>query len=595
MVDEKNVKTPNEESNIDQINSVFNNSSNDDGVSESSEPIVEIEEEHMPVASKNISKETKKDNSKPIKVAKKPEHKEKNKTVIPAIIPAVKPITKEVKVHNTSAKNVEKKSELKAKPVENLKSKSVKTFKKNKPTVIAKIAKPLPEAKMKKEKNTKQNKKHHKKSKSNKSMLLWIGIGILALLIIIAAIIYVPKLFSSKQSPKTETTNTVAATVNGETIYLQTVLAEYNKLNPVLKSAYSVESILNKSIDELLLLQEAKAQDIVIKSADIQKEIDAIKIQNQLSDSQLELALEQQNMTLKDLELSIEKSLQIRILLNDTILKDINITNEQITAYYNTNIANYAVPQKVTVQHILIAVTPNVTESQAKAQIDQINTELTATNFCDLVTKYSADAGSIATCGTYTFAKGDFNNPEFENPSFDLNVGETTIVKTIFGYHLIKKLESLPKTTKALSEVSTDIQTTLHDEIAQNRFELFMKELQQKAVIVNYLTKLDNANATVIPVVSNLDEFAKCLTVKDAKFYGAYWCAHCNNQKTLFGDSLKYVQYIECAVEGQPQVQTKECTTAGISGYPTWIINGKTYPGEQSLDSLAKLTGCVAP
>jgi len=106
----------------------------------------------------------------------------------------------------------------------------------------------------------------------------------------------------------------------------------------------------------------------------------------------------------------------------------------------------------------------------------------------------------------------------------------------------------------------------------------------------------ENSTTTVTPVVTttNLDDFAKCITSKGAVFYGASWCEHCNNQKTMFGESLQYVKYVECAVEGQPQVQTPECTAAGISGYPTWIINNQSYPGEQTIESLAKLTGCTA-
>jgi hypothetical protein len=122
-----------------------------------------------------------------------------------------------------------------------------------------------------------------------------------------------------------------------------------------------------------------------------------------------------------------------------------------------------------------------------------------------------------------------------------------------------------------------------------------MEDLRQKAVIVNYLTKVDSNETVLVPVSTNLDVFAKCITDKGAIFYGAYWCSHCNNQKKSFGDSIKYIKYVECAVEGQPQVQTADCTKAGIGGYPTWIINGKSYPGEQSMANLAKLTGCATP
>lgn len=31
------------------------------------------------------------------------------------------------------------------------------------------------------------------------------------------------------------------------------------------------------------------------------------------------------------------------------------------------------------------------------------------------------------------------------------------------------------------------------------------------------------------------DDFAKCLSEKGVKFYGAFWCSHCANQKAMFG------------------------------------------------------------
>lgn len=81
-------------------------------------------------------------------------------------------------------------------------------------------------------------------------------------------------------------------------------------------------------------------------------------------------------------------------------------------------------------------------------------------------------------------------------------------------------------------------------------------------------------------------EFAQCLTDKGVKMYGTEWCQHCKNQKELFGDSFKFVDYVDC--DGNKD----ECTAAGIRGYPTWIINGEQYAGEQKLSKLAELSEC---
>src|SRR5580698_8173932 len=58
---------------------------------------------------------------------------------------------------------------------------------------------------------------------------------------------------------------------------------------------------------------------------------------------------------------------------------------------------------------------------------------------------------------------------------------------------------------------------------------------------------------------SRLDAFAKCLTAKQAKMYGAFWCPHCEEQKEMFGSSFKYAPYTECGIKGS-RALTQACT-----------------------------------
>ena len=85
---------------------------------------------------------------------------------------------------------------------------------------------------------------------------------------------------------------------------------------------------------------------------------------------------------------------------------------------------------------------------------------------------------------------------------------------------------------------------------------------------------------------TGLESFAQCLTENDAVMYGAYWCGHCKQQKEDFGDAFALINYVECTEE------TETCTAAGIQGFPTWIIDGELFPGRQSFERLASLTGC---
>jgi len=83
------------------------------------------------------------------------------------------------------------------------------------------------------------------------------------------------------------------------------------------------------------------------------------------------------------------------------------------------------------------------------------------------------------------------------------------------------------------------------------------------------------------------------LREKGAKFYGAYWCGHCYEQKRRLGaEAMKSVQYFECAKDGQNS-QAKICREKGVPGYPTWEIDGELHPGEKSLAELEELLGMM--
>jgi hypothetical protein len=92
------------------------------------------------------------------------------------------------------------------------------------------------------------------------------------------------------------------------------------------------------------------------------------------------------------------------------------------------------------------------------------------------------------------------------------------------------------------------------------------------------------------------DNFAKCLTQKNLKMYGAYWCPHCQDQKAEFDAAFKYVNYIECGVQGNPRGVSQACKDAGIKRYPTWEFpDGSREELVFSLETLSAKSSCELP
>jgi hypothetical protein len=92
------------------------------------------------------------------------------------------------------------------------------------------------------------------------------------------------------------------------------------------------------------------------------------------------------------------------------------------------------------------------------------------------------------------------------------------------------------------------------------------------------------------------DDFAKCLSSKQVKMYGAYWCPHCAEQKEEFGKSFRYVNYVECAIKDSREL-TAACKAANVQHFPSWQFGAgqALVEGKFPLQELSDKTGCSLP
>lgn len=73
---------------------------------------------------------------------------------------------------------------------------------------------------------------------------------------------------------------------------------------------------------------------------------------------------------------------------------------------------------------------------------------------------------------------------------------------------------------------------------------------------------------------------------KNSELYVQLGCHACGIQEDIFGENYTELTVIDCFYERE------KCSLKNISVTPTWIINGKTHLGVQSLELLKNLTGC---
>lgn len=93
------------------------------------------------------------------------------------------------------------------------------------------------------------------------------------------------------------------------------------------------------------------------------------------------------------------------------------------------------------------------------------------------------------------------------------------------------------------------------------------------------------------PTDPQLTSLAVHLSDTGARYYGAFWCAACQQQNALFGAAKDQLPYTECTPNGRHGAVAFECVRADIRSFPTWIINGERHMGVLEPRELARRSG----
>ncbi len=351
----------------------------------------------------------------------------------------------------------------------------------------------------KKEVHKKEQKEPRKHSR--KSIAPWIVILIIAVIVGVILLVVGLKKLSLQDNSE------IAARVNGEPITVKEINEQYAKIPDYYKSIITKEFLLNKTIEEKLLMQEAGRKGIRVGNEEVDSTIELAINQSPYSREQIDAQLKAQNTTWEEIKDSYKKQLTIGKLLNQTILGQITVSDEEVEQFYNNFSDQFIVPEQLRASHILVCFQgsakclTNLTESDAKIKITSIYNKLKrGENFTELAVEFSDDLTAKSNSGDLGyFAKGEMVKP-FEDAAFATPVGElSNITKTVFGYHVILVTGRKEAGKKQFSEVYGEIKNALLQQKQQSAFRIYVEQLRSKAIIEIYQTSLYNTTIDAVP------------------------------------------------------------------------------------------------
>jgi peptidyl-prolyl cis-trans isomerase D len=188
----------------------------------------------------------------------------------------------------------------------------------------------------------------------------------------------------------------------------------------------------------------------------------------------------------------------------------VQVTQDDLRAYYDQHRDQYRTPEQVKVSHILIK-TPlpgpdgkvdekGTAEAQRRAE-DLLKQLKAGAKLEDLAKKYSEDPGSAKQGGSIGWIGRGQTVPEFEKAAFSLPKGQISdLVKSSYGFHILRVDDKQEAHMKTLDEVKSEIEPILKhqkgQQVAQKQAEALLKDARA--------TSLDAAAAKMsIPVITS--------------------------------------------------------------------------------------------
>ncbi|MFO7731974.1 MAG: peptidylprolyl isomerase [Spirochaetia bacterium] len=289
------------------------------------------------------------------------------------------------------------------------------------------------------------------------------------------------------------------ATVNGEEISQQ----EFEQLLNYFRYQYMQQGmqvegaqlqqlqamVLESLIDNELMYQIANENGYGPSDKELDEELKKTKEQFE-DETAYQQALDQQGMNEQELKQELAKQMTKVQFEEDKFGDQVTVDSAEVREYYEENPEQFEQPEQVRASHILIQVEEDATEEDKEAAKEKLQAAKErieqGEEFSDVAREVSEGPSSERGGDLDYFGRGQMV-PEFEEVAFNMDIGEVSdVVKTSFGFHLIKLTDFKEAEKASFNEVEENIKTHLERVKLQEAKKAFLDEEKQNADIERF-------------------------------------------------------------------------------------------------------------
>jgi peptidyl-prolyl cis-trans isomerase C len=291
--------------------------------------------------------------------------------------------------------------------------------------------------------------------------------------------------------------NRVVAKVNGKPIYeeqlrrdVESGLSTLRKYGMREEAADLVKRLQSRALDRVIgeELIHQESQRLIIEDIDerVEQKLKALEKQYAAGEG-FEAYLRKNALTMEDVRSSLRARVYVEQYLKEKGLSEPEISEERIRETYRRNPESYSREEAIKVSHVLIAVDGIAgaeENEQALQEAEEIHKEiLGGKDFAEMAQKHS-DCNSASGGGSLSYIKRGYMPEEFDRVAFEMEEDTVSeVMKTEFGYHIIKVLDKRPAGVTPYEDVRDFIEKLLQQQESKKKLAAHIAELKKEAKI----------------------------------------------------------------------------------------------------------------
>ena len=247
------------------------------------------------------------------------------------------------------------------------------------------------------------------------------------------------------------------------------------------------KDLLDQLIDSKLADQEIERAQITVSEGDIDRTIERMKEARSFTDEQLREGLARQGMTMAEYRKEIKEQILRTKLVNREVKSKIVITGEDIKAYYDSHLDEYAGEKKYYLYNIFVRLPPQADTSERQKALRQIEDAIARLNqglsFEDLVNQLNDSSSRVQGTDLGLYRLEELSE-QLQGAAAKLKAGEfSDVLDTDFGPQVVYVQKIQETLTKSFDEIESEIEEILYNESVDNRYQDWLDELRKRSLI----------------------------------------------------------------------------------------------------------------